>query len=187
MSSPEPQRSPAHSGLNRRAALRGLAAVLVGGPVLGGCEGGLRPLYGSLGYAGAVEAKLAQVEIGPIPGRVGQRIRNELIFQHTGGGAPPPPAYRLDVTIREMVTSTLVLRDGNSTGQIYQVDAAFQLVSLRDQRIVLQGTSHGRAGFERFTSIFSNVRANDEAQDRVARTVATDLKARLAAFLSTAA
>jgi len=186
MSSPEPQKCPAR-GPSRRSALRGLAAALVCGPALGACEGGLRPLYGSLGYGAPVEAKLAQVEIGIIPGRVGQRIRNELIFHHTGGGRPLPPAYRLDVTISEQITSTLVLRDGNSTGQVYQVDATFQLVSLRDQRVVLRGISHGRAGFERFTSIFSNVRANEEAQDRVAKTVATDLKSRLAAFLSTAA
>ena len=187
MSSFEPYKAPAHVGLDRRAALRALAVLLVGGPVLGACSGGFQPLYGSLGHGGSVEAKLAQVEIGTIPGRVGQRIRNELIFQHTGGGTPLPPEYRLDVTIRETVTSTLVARDGNSTGQIYQVDAAFQLISLKDKRVVLQGTSHGRAGFERFTSIFSNVQANHEAQDRVARTVATDLKSRLSAYLSTAA
>lgn len=187
MSSFEPQKFPAQVALDRRAALRALGLVVVAGPAIGACTGGFQPLYGSLGNGGSVEAKLAQVEIGTIPGRVGQRIRNELIFQHTGGGSPPPPVYRLDVTIREMVTSTLVARDGNSTGQIYQVDAAFQLISLKDKRVVLQGTSHGRAGFERFTSIFSNVQANQEAQDRVARTVATDLKARLSAFLGTAA
>jgi LPS-assembly lipoprotein len=186
MSSFEPNKSPAHVGLDRRAALRGLA-MLVCGPLLAACSGGIRPLYGSLGQDGSVEAKLAQVEISTIPGRVGQRIRNELIFQQTGGGTALPPVYRLEITIREMVTSTLVSRDGNATGQIYQVDAAFQLISLKDKRVVLQGTSHGRAGFERFTSIFSNVQANQEAQNRVARTVATDLKARLSAYLSTAA
>jgi LPS-assembly lipoprotein len=187
MSSFEPKKTPAQVGLDRRAALRALATLLVGGPALSACTGGFQPLYGSLGGGGSTEEKLAQVEVSTIPGRVGQRIRNELIFQQTGGGTPLPPVYRLEITIREMVTSTLVSRDGNATGQIYQVDAAFQLISLKDKRVVLQGTSHGRAGFERFTSIFSNVQANQEAQNRVARTVATDLKARLSAYLSTAA
>ncbi len=186
MSSFEPKKSPAQVGLDRRSALRALTVLLVGGPALGACSGGFQPLYGSLGGA-STEEKLAQVEISTIPGRVGQRIRNELIYQSTGGGTPLPPAYRLDVTIRETVTSTLVSRDGNATSQIYQVDAAFQLISLKDKRVVLQGTSYGRAGYERFTSIFSNVQANKEAQDRVARTVATDLKSRLSAYLSTAA
>ena len=44
----------------------------------------------------------------PIPGRVGQRIRNELIFQSTGGGAAQTPTLRLEIAIRESVTSTLV-------------------------------------------------------------------------------
>ena len=52
---------------------------------------------------------------------------------------------------------------------------------------MLQGASHGRAGFERFQSIYSNVRARDDAENRAARTVADDLKMRLATYLSGAA
>ena len=54
-------------------------------------------------------------------------------------------------------------------------------------QVVLQGKSAGRAGFERFQSIFSNVRARQDAENRVANTVAQDLKTRLAAYLSGAA
>ena len=49
---------------------------------------------------------------------------------------------------------------------------------------MLQGTSHARAGFERFQSIYSNVRAREDAENRAARTIADDLKTRLAAYLS---
>jgi hypothetical protein len=35
--------------------------------------------------------------------------------------------------------------------------------------------------------VFSNVRAADDAQDRAAKTIAVDLKSRIAAFLATAA
>ena len=53
-----------------------------------GCgDSGFRPLYASSSITGTdVNAKLAKLEVAPIPGRVGQRVRNELIFQATGGG-----------------------------------------------------------------------------------------------------
>jgi LPS-assembly lipoprotein len=176
-------------GLDRRVLLRTIAAVLVVGPAAAACEGGsgFRPMYGSGSIGGNVEAKLAQVEFGLIPGRVGQRIRNELIFQGAGGGSPLPPIYRFEVTIRESVTSTLVRRDGEAQSQIYNLDAKFQLVSLQDKKVVLEGLSYGRAGFERNTSIFSNVRAREDAENRAAKTVALDLKSRLAAHLAGAA
>jgi LPS-assembly lipoprotein len=41
--------------------------------------------------------------------------------------------------------------------------------------------------FQRFESVFSNVRARKDAEDRAASTVADDLKSRLAAYLSNAA
>jgi LPS-assembly lipoprotein len=186
MSLSEARRSARPNRLDRRVLLRTMAAILAVGPAVAACEGGsgFRPMYGSAVIGGNVEAKLAQVEFGLIPGRVGQRIRNELIFQGTGGGDPLPPVYRVDVTIRESVTSTLVRRDGESQSQIYNLDAKFQLVSLKDRKVILEGVSYGRAGIERNTSIFANVRAREDAENRAARTVAQDLKSRLAAHLA---
>jgi LPS-assembly lipoprotein len=158
-----------------------LAAVLTSG-----CgNSGFRPLYGSSGVGGAsVGEKLAQVDIGHIPGRVGQRIRNELIFQATGGGTPLPPTMRLEIAIRESVTSTLVKIDGDADGQIYGLEASFQLVRIADNSVLLTGSSYSRAGFERFSSIFSNVRAREDAENRASKSIGDDLKSRLSAFLS---
>ena len=83
---------------------------------------------------GALAAKLAAVDVNTIPGRVGQRIRNELVFQSTGGGEKAPAKYRLEITITERVTSTLVNQAGDSAGQIYQLDARFVLRDLADGR-----------------------------------------------------
>ena len=94
---------------------------------------GFQPLYATASVGGGATEKLAAVDIAPIPGRVGQRIRNELIFQATGGGAPLPPEYRLDIAIRESVISTLVQIDGNAGGQIYNIEASYKLVRLSDK------------------------------------------------------
>lgn len=157
----------------------GLASLLAG---CGG--GGFQPLYGAAGIGAGADQRLAQVDTTNIPGRVGQRIRNEMIFQTTGGGNPAPALYTLDVAIRESVTSTLVRIDGDAKSQVYNLDASFKLIRIADKAVVLSGTSFGRAGFERNTSIFSNVRARDDAENRAAATVGQDLKSRLAAFLS---
>ncbi len=167
--------------------LRGLMLAAVA-PVLAACEGGFKPMYAPSAIGGGdTNEKLAQVDIAIIPGRVGQRIRNELIFQNTGGRSPPPPRYKLEVAIRESLTTTLVRIDGESSGQIFNLDAAFRLIRLDTKEVVLEGASYGRAGFERFQSIYSNVRAKEDAENRAARTVANELKTRLAAYLSGAA
>ncbi|MBL8566481.1 MAG: hypothetical protein JNM89_12260 [Hyphomicrobiaceae bacterium] len=151
-------------------------------------DGGFRPLYGTAAIGGAdVSERLAAVEVAPVPGRVGQRIRNEIVFQTTGGGGAATPAYRLELVLRESVSSTLVKVSGDASGSVYSIDADFRLIRVADKQVVLQGKSAGRAGFERFNSVFSNIRARQDAEDRVATTVAQDLKTRLAAFLSNAA
>ena len=163
-----------------------LAFALLGTPFLAACDGGFRPLYGSSssGIGSSVNEKLAQVEVTQIPGRVGQRVRNELMDQATGGGAARPPTMRLDIALRESVTSTLVRIDGEAEGRVYNLEAAFNLIRISDNAVVLKGTSYARAGFERFESIFSNVRAREDAENRAAKTIGEDLKSRLAAFLS---
>ena len=136
-------------------------------PPIGGCAdgtSGFRPLYGSSAVGGAdVAEKLAAVDIAPIPGRVGQRLRNEFIFQATGGGDALPPEYRLEIAIRESVSSTLVKIDGNARGQVYHLDASFKLIRVADKSVVLKGMSYGRAGFER---VYLGLRQRPRARRR---------------------
>lgn len=171
--------------ISRRSALRFLAIGTILAPALGACEGssGFRPMYAASTVADT-NAKLAAVSFGTIPGRVGQRIRNELIFQGTGGGRGLPPEFHLDVAIREQVISTLVRKDGDAQSQIYNLEAKFQLVRLGDKKVLFEGTSYARASFERFNSIYSNVQARQDAEDRAAKAIAQDIKTRLAAYLS---
>jgi len=148
---------------------------------LAGCgANSFKPMYASssAGGTGLVE-KLRSIQITTIPGRVGQIIRNELTFQNSGGGELAAAKYRLDIPVTERVISTLVNAEGDSAGQIYQVDAQFKLVKISDDSVVVAGKSYGRAGFERFSSIFSNVRALEDAKKRAAISIAQDIKSQL--------
>jgi len=177
-------RSCSDRGPGFRAAIGAAAGLTL--LMLAGCSGseGFRPMYAATASTPGAQEQLAKVDIAPIPGRVGQRLRNELIFQNTGGGLPEPPKYRLDITIRESLASTLVTSTGEALSQIYTLDAQFRLMRISDKKVLLQGSSHGRAGYERFQQIYANVRARDDAENRAARTVADDVKTRLAAALS---
>jgi len=169
-----------------RAVLGALAAVFLLAPGLTGCAGGggFRPLYATGSDGESVNTKLNQIDIQTIPSRVGQRVRNELIFENNGGALPSAPIYRLEIAIRESLASTLVRSDGEAASQIYNLDAKFKLIRIADKKTVLEGTSYGRAGFERFAQTYSNVRAREDAENRAARTVASDLRSRLAAFMA---
>jgi LPS-assembly lipoprotein len=147
-------------------------------------DAGFRPLYAPSAAGVVASDRLKEVDFAPIPGRVGQRIRNGLIFESTGGGYAAPPQYRFEVVVQENVTSTLVNTKGEVAGAVYQVQASFRLIDSKAKKVVFQGTSHARAPFERFESIYSNVRAREDAENRAARTISDDLKTRLAAYLS---
>lgn len=189
MSLPDQRTSGADRGTRgsrTRYLLRASALALA--LLAGGCSdgAGFRPLYATNSISGgSTEQKMAQVDVAAIPSRVGQRVRNELIFQSTGGGAAATPAYRLEVAIREALQSTLIARTGDAGSQIYSLDASFRLIRLSDKKVVFEGSSVSRAGFERHTTIYSNVRAREDAENRAARVIAQDVKARLAAFLAT--
>jgi LPS-assembly lipoprotein len=80
----------------QRAAVWGLLSA--GTVLLAGC--GFQPLYGPTASGEDLGHVMKTVDITTVPGRVGQRIRNELIFRTTGGGYAEQPKYRLDIAIR---------------------------------------------------------------------------------------
>jgi LPS-assembly lipoprotein len=162
-----------------------LAALAVTAAIsLAGC--GIQPLYGTTAGGSRLAAAMAGVDVTPIPGRVGQRVRNELIFENTGGSGQTGTTYKLDIVIKESVTNQLVEISGDAKSQVYQLDATFKLIS-NDGRVVLEGKATSRAPYERFETIFSNVRARYDAENRAARTVAESIKVRIAAYLSQSA
>lgn len=168
----------------KSVAVAGLLAAVT---ALGsGC--GWQPLYGPTASGANLNDVMRTVNISTVPGRVGQRIRNELLFKQTGGGAreeADQAKYRLDIAVRESLVNTLVDQQGKAEGQIYQLYTEFKLVRLSDSKVVLEGHSNARAAFDRVVSVFADLRAQRDAQDRAARTISEAISTRLAAFFST--
>ncbi|MFO7478284.1 MAG: LPS assembly lipoprotein LptE [Methyloceanibacter sp.] len=159
----------------------GLAAF-----ALSGC--GFQPLYGGTTAGGQKLATvMAGIDVVPIPGRVGQKLRNELIFDTTGGGNAGTTRYRLEIAVKESVTDQLVEITGDATGQVYQLTATFKLVDSSSGKIIYQGQAISRAPYNRFQEIFANVRARYDAENRAARTVSESIRTQVAAHLANAA
>ena len=182
---------PYRPSASRLACLPGRAvrtALVLGLATLGlsacaGEGGGLKPLYGATGGQ-TYDQRLARVDIAPVPGRVGQRIRNELVFERSTGHQSAGGDLRLDIVVTETVLTTLVSATGTSSSQVYQLEARYQLVDTKTKKSVLDGRSLGRGSFDRFASIYSNIRGREDAENRVSKSVADDIRTRLLAYLS---
>jgi LPS-assembly lipoprotein len=170
--------------LSRRMRLTAVWAMLgVGALLNGGC--GFQPLYGPTASGAQLSEVMKTVDISTVPGRVGQSIRNELIFRTTGGGLADERKYRLDIAVKESIMHTLVTDAGNPQGEIYQLYSEYKLVRLADNRVVLEGHSNARAAYDRLESVFAGIRARRDAEDRSSRTIAEAIRTRVAAYLST--
>ncbi|HUW73983.1 MAG TPA: hypothetical protein VMW05_08160 [Methyloceanibacter sp.] len=165
-----------------------LVALAVGALALAGC--GFQPLYGSnttTANGTRLSEAMASVDVTPIPGRVGQKVRNELIFANTGGDYAAPHRYKLNIAIRERVIDQLVQISGDARGQVYQLEASFRLLDSATGKLIHQGSAVSRAPYTRYQEVFANVRARYDAENRAARTVSESIKTQVAAFLATSA
>jgi LPS-assembly lipoprotein len=168
-----------------RTIVFGLAAVLAAG----GCT--VQPLYGNRApttYTAAgstVAATLAAIAVDPIEGRVGQELRNELVFNLTGGGRPLPAKYRLHVVLSEIASDLAIAPvTGTPTARVLTLSASYRLADARTDETLYSGTSTANASYNRSNQRFANLRAARDAQDRAAAVIAADIRTRLAAVLA---
>jgi LPS-assembly lipoprotein len=80
---------------------------------------------------------------------------------------------------------TMVNREGDPEGAIYQLYSEYKLIRLADNKVVLNGHTNGRAAYDKVESVFNDIRAKRDAEDRAARTVSEAIRTRIAAYLST--
>jgi len=147
---------------------------------------GFQPLHGPTASGQNLDDVLKSVEISTVPGRVGQRIRNELIYGTMGGEryGDVKPAFRLDLIVKEELRNTLIAQTGDPQGRIVEVNVEFKLVRLADNKTVFTGRTAGRAAYDKVPSVFADVRAQVDAENRAARTIAENIKLRVSAYLS---
>ena len=140
---------------------------------LSGC---VHPLYGTNGVA----TQLAQIEVAPIPDRVGHYLAEELKFETNGSGTAPPPKYRLNITTQETLGGLIInLHSLTSDAASLTLTANYSLVDIEGGKEVTKGTATANASYDRSQQRFANVRAARDAEIRAATVLADQIRTRV--------
>ena len=115
--------------------------------LLAGC---FQPLYGEHSFAAtattaggaSVATVLAATDVSQIDARVGSpearvavELRNQLLFDLTGGAAAPPPTHRLTVRMSNIRTSIIVsTTSGRPDVEDYGITATYTLTEIKTGR-----------------------------------------------------
>ncbi|RDJ20543.1 hypothetical protein DWF00_07835 [Bosea caraganae] len=161
-------------------AALGLAAIA------GGC---LRPLYAdstTSTVGGSVKDALRGVEIADIKGLVGHYLRNELVFNLDGGGAPDATKrLKLEASVNESLeVVTVDYANGRADSAILVATATWKVTDSATGKVVSSGLNQIRAPYDRSEQRFATVRAARDAQVRAGKSLAELIRGQLAADLT---
>lgn len=158
-----------------------VAAVALALAPLAGC--GFEPLYGTRDGA-AVTAELAAIEVGRIPDRSGQQLRNFLLDRLNPQGRPAKPMYRLSVELVESRVDLAIRKDETATRVNLVITARYQLLDVATGKPVFRAESRVTTSFNIVRSDFGAVSAEIAARRRGAREISDDIRTRVAIFLN---
>lgn len=168
---------------------RKAAAWLTTGIVSLGLAGCFQPLYGPSASGASVGAALAAIDVAPIADRLGQErigyyLQQELRFD-LGGGVPVEKRYRLELSVSQSIVSPIVdTATGRADSATLVSSVTYVLKPLGGESTVTQGTAVASATYDRNPQRFASVRAARDAEIRIAKTIADQIRVRLATALS---
>lgn len=167
-----------HNRVSRRSftALICLSASLV----LTGC---FRPMLAERSNGSSVSSDLSQIYIEVMNTRVGQVIRNDLIFDF-GGNSASGSAFQLSISIDVTKTSALVQPNTRARGKTISITAVYTLTDTISGEVVHGGTAFSRASYDSSAALFANERAELDAENRAAGVLANDISIRISAWFA---
>ena len=181
--------SSSEAARGRRSFLRGRLATVSGAvlmlTVVAGCT--VTPLYGTSTASivsqerGGATARLASVEVAQAHDRVGQEVRNHLIFMLGGGqGQPANPLYRLQLATSAYASqgpsisvTEVTLRP---TAGFVTVRGDYTLTEIATGRVVSAGVRSVQAHYDIPGQNYAAQRAVRDAENRGARELAEVLR-----------
>jgi LPS-assembly lipoprotein len=177
-------------GAARRFVFR-LACIGALGGLVAGC---FQPLYGehSLANSPGIGPALAGVDVNQITApngspeaRVAVEVRNQLLFNLTGGAAAAPPTHRLTIKMASTRLSVIVdINSGRPDVEDYGINANYQLLEIKTGKTVLDSATFARVSYDipGQAQRFARARGLRDAENRAAKLIADNIKARLASY-----
>jgi LPS-assembly lipoprotein len=163
-----------------RAGLVGLALAAT---LLAGCQ--VRPLYAPDASGASARTQLPAIAVDEPATRPEQVFRNVLIFGLRGGGEAASSLYRMNYRMTFDVRQ-LAIEAVTGTPTSYQVNGrvAYILEDAATGEPLLVDEALSTASYNRSSQNFANLRAQRNAEDRVATTLASKVETRLATYFA---
>ena len=181
---------------SRRAALSRLirwAAVATAAALTAAC---FQPLYGerspdaSGAVAPGIRTALASVEVDQISAangtpeaRIAVELRNDLIFELTGGAGPATPTYRMAIKMTLSKSAIIVdIATGRSEAEVVGIDVTYTLTEIATRKVVVNSTTFARVSSDipGQQQRFARNRAQRDAENRATKVIAEQIRSRLA-------
>ncbi|MFD0936779.1 LPS assembly lipoprotein LptE [Methylobacterium trifolii] len=149
-----------------------------------------RPLYGPTASGESMGALLAGIQVDEIAmaqgqERIGHYLRSELIFGLDGSGQPAPKRYRLKMQGSEVIQTPIVSSTtGRAEAGTIVANVKFSLENLDGTKVVTDGVATSTATYDRSVQRFASQRAARDAEIRLAKVLADQIKTRIASVLS---
>ena len=139
---------------------------------------GFQPVYGVNKYtAVGVETKLENIEIGNIPDREGQFLRNALIDRFYRGGRPVQPTYRLDIApLRENLIDLDITKTAYSTRGQLQMETSIKLIRARDGATLMERTLRSTTSYNILSSEFATRVTEQNARENTLNDLARQIE-----------
>ena len=143
---------------------------------------GFSPLYNQSNSSNA--RALASVKIFKIKNRSGQKLRNYLLERISPNQRAVNPKYSLRVSLAETIGQLNIRKDGSATRAKLAVTATFTLRHIKSgknyQDKIISTSSYNILG-----SDFATLGAENDARNRALRSIAEDLRLRIAVAIKT--
>ena len=158
----------------------GVMGVLAAALVLGACS--VQTLYGPTTVSGgsAVQSTLTRISVEPVNDRVGQQVRNRVIFQMAGGKEISDPLYHMTLTVTYRQEGLGITVTEASPVYSVIVQATFTVKKVGTDEVLVTGTSRASASYNYVNSMYANSRAEIDAQNRAAEQVGNEIAIRVA-------
>lgn len=150
-----------------------------------------RPLYGPTASGEPMAALLASVQVDDVAmaqgqERLGHYLRSELIFDLDGSGQPSAKRYRLKMQGSESVQTPIVSsQTGRAEAGTIVGTVKYALEDLSGTKIISEGVATSTATYDRSIQRFASLRAARDAEIRLAKVLAEQIKTRIASVLVT--
>lgn len=161
----------------RAAQWLALAFLLLAAPMIASC--GFTPLYAERGSA-SVTADLAGLDVRAPDTKLGRELKYNLLDLLSNSGNPPSnPAYVVELAPTVYDEDLAIERDADVTRKNLVMVVPFRLVDTATDAVIMRSTARSRSSYNRVESEFANIVAAQDAESRIARAIADDIRLQL--------